>query len=118
MKVAMHIVEGRREKLAQLLRQHQYMPLSELCARLSISEATARRDLAALAEQKTITRTYGGALMEYDQRFASFRERLHPHREKKQRIAQAALALLKPGATCFLDAGTTIFALAEALAKG
>ncbi len=113
----MHIVRGRREKLAQLLRQHQYMPLAEVCSRLRVSEATARRDLAVLAKQNTITRTYGGALMEYDQRFASFRDRQHANRERKQRIARAALSLIKPRATCFMDAGTTIYALAEALAK-
>jgi DeoR/GlpR family transcriptional regulator of sugar metabolism len=115
MKVAAHVVNGRRERLAQLLRSQGYLPLAEVCERLRISPATARRDLAALESARAITRTYGGALMEYDQRFASFRERQQANRERKARIARAALALIKPGATCFMDAGTTMFALAEAI---
>lgn len=35
--------------------------LSQLASRLSISNATARRDLADLAEQNLIVRTHGGA---------------------------------------------------------
>ncbi len=116
MKVAFHIVQERRERLARLLRAHGYLPLGELCSRLSISPATARRDLVALARDRAITRTYGGAISEYDQAFASFRERQGEQRSRKLRIARAALSLLQPGATCFLDAGTTIHVLAELIA--
>jgi DeoR/GlpR family transcriptional regulator of sugar metabolism len=114
-KVAFHIVQGRRERLAQLLRDNGYLPVGELCTRLGISEATARRDLAALEADKAILRTRGGALMDYDQRFASFRDRQQANREGKARIARAALELIRPGTTCFLDSGTTIHALAEAI---
>jgi predicted ArsR family transcriptional regulator len=41
----------------QLLEQHRYLPVKELCRRLGVSEATARRDLAALVHEKKITRT-------------------------------------------------------------
>ena len=116
MKVAYHIVQGRRERLAQLLRSSGYLPLAELCRHLGVSPATARRDLVALERDRAITRTYGGAIADYDQVFASFRDRQREHREAKVRIARAALSLVRPGATCFLDAGTTIHALAEALA--
>lgn len=115
MKVPFHVVQGRRERLAHLLRANGYLPLGELCQRLQVSPATARRDLAALVRDKAITRTWGGALIEYDQRFASFRERSQENREAKSRIARAALTLVKPGATLFMDAGTTIHALAEAI---
>src|SRR4051812_8801062 len=118
MKVPFHIVQARRDRLAQLIQSQGYLPLAEVCERLRISPATARRDLAALEGARTITRTYGGALIEYDQRFASFRERQLTNRERKARIARAALALIKPGSTCFLDAGTTVHALAEAIAAG
>ena len=47
MKVPLHVVQARRERLGQLLEQHRYLPVKELCRRLGVSEATARRDLAA-----------------------------------------------------------------------
>ena len=75
MKVPLHIVLARRERLAQIIEQHRYLPVKELCRRLGVSEATLRRDLGALVEEKRITRTYGGALQEFNDRFPSFRER-------------------------------------------
>jgi DeoR/GlpR family transcriptional regulator of sugar metabolism len=113
-KVALHIVHARREKLARLLRRHGYLPLAQVCRRLRISEATARRDLLALARDKLITRTYGGALADYDPRFPSFRERRHQAQAAKRGIGRAARGSIRAGMTVFFDAGTTIHAIAEA----
>ena len=110
----MHVVLARRERLAQLLAQHRYLPVQELCRRLGVSEATARRDLAALVGEKKITRTYGGALHEFNDRFPSFRERQGQGARAKGKIAKAAQAFFEPNRTYFFDSGTTICAVAEA----
>ncbi len=110
----MHVVEARRENLAALIERHRYLPVSELCRRLGVSEATARRDLAALASRNKVKRTHGGALSEFNERFPSFRERQSSGARSKSRVARAAVRLMQPGGTYFLDSGTTIFALAEA----
>ncbi len=114
MKVPFHIVQARRDRLAELLGQHRYLPVKELCRRLGVSEATARRDLAALAGEKKIQRTHGGALSEFNDRFPSFRERQGRASQAKARIARATVALMEPNGTYFLDSGTTICAVAEA----
>ena len=114
MKVPLHVVEARRERLAAMIAQHGYMPVRELCRRLQVSEATARRDLVALAEEKKIKRTYGGAVSEFDNRYPSFLERTGTSRRAKAQIASAALSYFTPGLTVFLDPGTTIYAIAEA----
>ena len=114
MKVPLHIVQARRERLAQLLGQHRYLPVKELCNRLDVSEATVRRDLAALVREKKVTRTYGGALHEFNDRFPSFRERQSQASRSKAKTVKAALPLFEPNKTYFFDSGTTIFALAEA----
>ena len=49
-------------------------------------------------------------------RFPSFRERQQQEHGAKRQIARAAVRLIKPGMTVFLDAGTTVYAIAEALA--
>ncbi len=122
MKVATSIILARRKSLADLLENHRYLPLAEVCSRLSISEATARRDLRVLAQEKKITRTYGGALYggslgKFDATFASFADRRGVDREAKARIAEQARRFIKPDTTCFFDSGTTIFALAELLSE-
>ena len=114
MKVPLHVVRARRERLAQLIEQHRYLPVQELCRRLGVSEATARRDLAALVREKKITRTYGGALHEFNDRFPSFRERQAKAGRGKAKIATAALGFIERNRTCFFDSGTTVFAIAEA----
>ena len=114
MKVPLHVVQARRERLGQLLQQHRYLPVKELCRRLGVSEATARRDLAALVGEKKITRTYGGALHEFNDRFPSFRERQGQGLRAKGKIAKMALVWFEANRTYFFDSGTTIFAVAEA----
>jgi DeoR/GlpR family transcriptional regulator of sugar metabolism len=114
MRVPIHVVEARREKLAALIERHRYLPIGELCRQLGVSEATARRDLAVLAGRSKVKRTHGGALAEFNERFPSFHERQAGAARSKARVAGKALGFFKPGGTYFLDSGTTIFALAEA----
>ncbi|MCK9587828.1 MAG: DeoR/GlpR family DNA-binding transcription regulator [Terrimicrobiaceae bacterium] len=114
MRVPIHVVEARREKLASLIERHRYLPIGELCRHLGVSEATVRRDLAELASRNKVKRTHGGALAEFNERFPSFHERQASNARGKARVARKAVRFLKPGGTYFLDSGTTIFALAEA----
>jgi len=116
MRVADHVVQARRQRLAGLLARHHYLSLGDLCERLEVSEPTARRDLAALEAERAITRTHGGAVVEYNQKFPSFRDRLGRASAVKRRLGAAAAILLKPGQTVWLDGGTTVYYVAEALA--
>ena len=122
-RVADHVVEERRRRLTKLLGQRRYMPVAELARRLGISEATARRDLAALSRQKKLRRTFGGAvstaatLAEFDLRHVSFADRAKFHAAAKRRIAEKAMGLVEPPMTLFIDAGTTLDHLAALLAE-
>src|SRR2546421_622891 len=107
MRVPLQVVHERRERLDYLLRQHSYLPVHELCRRLQVSEATARRDLASLAKDGQITRTFGGALAEFNQQFTPFRLRVKFASEGKRAISLAAAAKIQPGMSVYLDAGTT-----------
>jgi len=117
MRVPRHVVEARRSRLTELLLERGYLPISELCEELGVSEATARRDLSALESEERITRTYGGALGEFNATFTSFRERLRLGTEAKGGIARTAASLVKPGMKVYLDAGTTSFAIAQELRR-
>jgi len=117
MKVPLHLVRERRQRLAELLQSRAYLPVQEVCRELRISEATARRDLAALEKEKRIIRTFGGALSDFNSRFASFHERVAKGAAGKRRIAAAACGRVRPGMSCFFDTGTTVYAIAERLAR-
>src|SRR5271166_4608018 len=105
MKVPLHIVKARRERLAAWLQQRSYVPLNEVCTRFHISEATARRDLSVLAAGNHIRRTPGGAISDSNYRFPSFLERQRLSTTGKQRIARRAVRMIQPETTCFFDAG-------------
>ena len=117
MRVPKQVVEARRSRLTELLLERGYLPISDLCEELGVSEATARRDLSALEGEDRITRTYGGALGEFNANFTSFRERLRHGTGAKGSIARAAVSLIKPGMRVYLDAGTTAFAIAQELRR-
>ncbi|BET66470.1 DeoR/GlpR family DNA-binding transcription regulator [Opitutales bacterium ASA1] len=116
MRVPAHIVEERRRQLRELVRRDGFIPVAEICERFGVSIATARRDLAAIENDGHITRTYGGALADYNTSFASIGERDRMARSAKSIIAAAAERKTPRDGTVYLDAGTTVLALARLLA--
>ncbi|WP_438482514.1 DeoR/GlpR family DNA-binding transcription regulator [Oleiharenicola lentus] len=112
-----HLVDRRREELRSLIRLDGFLPVAEICRRLGVSEATARRDLVAIEANGHITRTYGGALADYNSSFDSVDERSGRARSAKERIARKAVAQIPRTGTIFLDAGTTIQAVARSLTQ-
>lgn len=117
MRVPEHVIAERRRALARLLAERRYLPVREICALLGVSEATARRDLAALASERIVTRTYGGAITEFDERFPSFAEREMAGAAGKRVIALRAAGLVRAGETVYFDVGTTVHGIARELAR-
>lgn len=62
MKVAASVVASRRDRLAETIAAEGFAPLATLCRKLGVSMATARRDLAHLHKQGSISRVRGGAM--------------------------------------------------------
>jgi DeoR family transcriptional regulator of aga operon len=99
----------RQNQIVHLLEQHQRISVAELCAFFSISEATARRDLEALALQGKIQRVHGGALLlPKAPPELPVLERSHEQEQEKQRIGRVAAGLVNNGDTVFLGSGTTV----------
>lgn len=108
-----------RERQMQVL---QYIEASEqasvanICERFQISEATARRDLEALAEQGKIDRIHGGAVARQKAPpELPVYQRMNEQSGAKERIAAAAAKLVKDGETIFLGSGTTTYEVARRL---
>ena len=88
-----------------------------LAEMLKVSRETVRRDLLKLEAAGRIRRVHGGALAVQIAGEAPFNERRRHNAEAKQRIARAAARLMAPGASCFIDAGTTTMAFAAAFSN-
>lgn len=116
MKVARHIVEARRKSIASLVSERGYLPIQVISRQFKISVSTARRDIDELVNQKLLTRTHGGALSDFDRKFAPADKRRLVDMDAKRAIGIASAALVKPGMTLYIDVGTTPLAVAEALA--
>jgi DeoR/GlpR family transcriptional regulator of sugar metabolism len=106
----------RQQQIARLLSRQQRLSVAEICEQFSISEATARRDLESLAEQGKLQRVHGGAiLVEQAPPELPILQRESEQANEKQRIGQAAAALVEDGETVFLSSGTTVLEAARAL---
>ncbi len=107
---------ARWNALLELLTGTGRITVEDAAARLSVSQATIRRDLDQLSQQQMITRTRGGAVangVSYD---LPLRYKTAKHSAEKQRIGAAAAALVAPGMVVGLNGGTTTTEVARALA--
>lgn len=83
------------------------------------SNVTIRKDLEILHKQGLIDRTHGGALpaQSGDLLDVGLHDKEKLHRKEKERIGQAAAALVGEGESVVLDSGTTTTAVAQALQR-
>lgn len=111
------LAEVRWRKLRRLLRERGILRVEELAAGLGVSAATVRRDLAALETSGDLRRIHGGAVApEGRDEEPLFDDKTSMAAMEKQHIAEAALKLIHPRDTVYLDGGSTILALARLLA--
>ncbi|GAA2946975.1 DeoR/GlpR family DNA-binding transcription regulator [Microbacterium luteolum] len=104
----------RKEHLLGLLAAEGRIVAKAVAADLGVSEDSIRRDLRELADAGLCIRVYGGALP-VPAADAPVVQRLGVASESKERVARAAVALIRPSSTIILDAGTTTLAMARRL---
>jgi DeoR family transcriptional regulator, aga operon transcriptional repressor len=108
----------RQQELTRLFERTGRLSVSQICEQFGISEATARRDLDALAEAGRIRRVHGGAILV--RQAAPEEPILSRSREmsiEKENIGRATAALVNDGETIFLGSGTTVLEVARNLAE-
>jgi DeoR/GlpR family transcriptional regulator of sugar metabolism len=107
----------RRDYLLETLRRDGKIVAKAVAADLGLSEDSVRRDLRDLAAEGLCQRVYGGALP-VSPALADLAGRAAISVPGKQRVAAAAVSLIRPGSTVLIDGGTTALALARALPAG
>jgi len=108
-------MKDRMERIMDILARKGYQSVNELAAELKVSDMTVRRYLDRLEERELIKRTHGGAFAGQEMIEVDFRIRETVRREEKEAIGNAAFALIQPGESVFIDAGTTPAFLAYAI---
>jgi len=107
----------RHKRILDLLGAEGEIKVEKLADRLDVSQVTMRKDLDILETQGLIERIHGSAIFSQRNRFnVAFLEELQTQAAAKKLIAQAAVDYIKEGDSIILDAGTTTYWLAQALA--
>ncbi len=110
------LAEARWRKLRVLLRERGILRVEVLASELGVSAATVRRDLAALERAGELRRVHGGAIAGAGRdEEPLFDDKASMAAAEKQRIAEAALKLIRPRDIVYLDGGSTVLALARLL---
>jgi DeoR/GlpR family transcriptional regulator of sugar metabolism len=102
----------RRSQLLVRLDEEGRARVDDLARDLGVTPSTIRRDLARLAADGALVRTYGGAATGMA---APARDTLDPRFAAKRAIGAAAVTLVEDGQTIAISSGTTALELARRL---
>ena len=97
--------------------QHGATSIQNLFDRFNASEATIRRDLVLLEQQRLIIRRRGEVSIRKENQESPFDLRCKLNQEAKVKIARIAAAQIQENDTIILDAGTTTLEIAKLLTQ-
>ncbi len=102
----------RRRRILELINDQYSVKVTELSARLYVSEATIRRDLEKLEKGGHLKRIYGGAVrLESIDTETPLDVRRSQNSTAKENIALLAVTQLESGSVISLDSSTTVLYL-------
>jgi DeoR/GlpR family transcriptional regulator of sugar metabolism len=108
--------DARRQHILRVVQEQHRVRVSRLAQLFGVSAVTIRTDLRTLTAAGLLARQHGGArLSGLAQPETPLAEKRILHRERKQRIAARAAALVQPSDKLILDAGSTTLMLARRL---
>ena len=99
----------RQQKLLDILTRRGSATIKELSEEVFVSEASVRRDIAALEAEGFVKKVYGGVVLsDYKNSVVPLALRSSDHSQSKERIAEIAAGEIKNGMTVLLDASSTV----------
>ncbi|WP_439496257.1 DeoR/GlpR family DNA-binding transcription regulator [Bosea sp. (in: a-proteobacteria)] len=107
----------RHSEILDILSRRGYAAIEEMVAAFNVTPQTLRRDLQELSDRGLLRRHHGGASANLSTANADYELRHVETAAEKAAIARAAAELVTPGSSLFLTPGTTVDALAKAIAE-
>ena len=107
----------RHSEILDILSRRGYLAIEEMVAAFNVTPQTLRRDLQDMSDRGLLRRHHGGASANLSTVNADYDLRHVETAAEKASIGRAAAELVKPGSSLFLTPGTTIDALAKAIAE-
>ena len=108
-------IDIRRGKILEKLKQQGTVSVAQLASELGATPVTIRSDLDALEAEGYLVRVQGGAVPSQRTQAGHSAGRKTVHAEEKQAIGHAVAELVRDGDTLFINSGTTMLAVANAL---
>ncbi|MBI2561066.1 MAG: DeoR/GlpR transcriptional regulator, partial [candidate division NC10 bacterium] len=113
--MARMIAAQRRARIVDLVNRRGILSVAELARVAGASLMSIRRDLTLLDAQGLLRRAHGGAVALAAPPDVPLQRRERLELQAKMAIGRAAAALVHPGETILLDAGTTVRAMTHSL---
>ena len=110
MKMSRSIVNSRREKVLELVRENGDVTVNHLAEQFQVSPLTIRRDLQYLEDHKLLERFYGGA-----RNSAETGKDLGENKKqfRREQIARYAASLVEDGDSIFINTSATALAMVK-----
>ncbi|WP_145599274.1 DeoR/GlpR family DNA-binding transcription regulator [Yersinia alsatica] len=109
--------EQRRDFIYRYVHEQNVASFKDLADIMNVSHMTVRRDIQVLeAEGKVVAINGGVKLNNMLKLELAYSEKASLNQGLKQNIGALAAMLIEPGQTLYLDAGTTLFEVAKAIA--
>lgn len=108
----------RQQGIIDYLSKTRTAKINELARHLYTSEASIRRDIAALESAGIVTRVYGGVVLsQYRNEVLPAELRVSENSEMKSIIAQEAAELIQDGDTIIFDNSSTVMGICKHIRK-
>lgn len=109
--------QQRLNELLTLISERGHVTIADVESELSVSAATARRDISQLADQRLVTRIHGGATVLGSAYELPLQYKIARQADAKRAIAAAAAELVATGETVAINGGTTTTEVARVLGR-
>ena len=110
-----YVVDTRRGHLVQMVRQHGFISIEAMAEHFDVSTQTIRRDVEQLSLENKVARYHGGAGLAHGSDSLAYANRKSRNLEQKRIVAALVAAQIPDGSSLFIDIGTTMEVVAEAL---
>lgn len=107
-------IAERRKYILDALGRDGFVRVADMAAEMGVTKATVRKDMAFLESRNLLYRTHGSASpVNPSVADVSVHVKSIVNSELKQKIAAAAVRLIRPDDSIFVASGSTVYAFAE-----